>query len=118
MDKRELLARLMGTFLAELEENLRSLNSELLLLEKRPAGPERAESLVKLFRVAHSLTGAARSVNHTEIELLCHQLEDKLADLRDGHTDLNRENISALFAGLDGIEQAAQRLNPRAQGET
>jgi two-component system chemotaxis sensor kinase CheA len=62
MDKRELLARLMGTFLAELEENLRLLNSELLLLEKIPAAAERAESLARLFRAAHSLKGAARSV--------------------------------------------------------
>ncbi|HJU09317.1 MAG TPA: response regulator [Candidatus Binataceae bacterium] len=118
MDKRELLARLMGTFLAELDENLRSFNRELLLLEKMPAGPERTESLTRLFRTAHSLKGAARSVNQSEIESLCHQLEDRLAALRDGHTELSPENISALFAGLDSIEQAAECLKPRAEAQT
>ena len=117
MDKQQLLARLMGTFLAELEENLRSLNSELLLLEKLPAGPEREESLAKLFRAAHSLKGAARSVDQSEIESLCHQLEDKLAALRDDRTELSSESISSLFAGLDGIDQAAQRLKP-AEAQT
>jgi two-component system, chemotaxis family, sensor kinase CheA len=118
MDKRELLARLMGTFLAELEENLRLLNSELLLLEKIPAAAERAESLARLFRAAHSLKGAARSVNQTEIESLCHQLEDQLATLRDGRSELSPENISALFAGLDSIDEAAKRLKPRPESAT
>ena len=118
MDKEKLLARLMGTFLAELDENLRALNGDLLQLEKTPNGPERGESLTKLFRAAHSLKGAARSVNQTEIESLCHQLEDKLAALRDGHAELNPESISGLFADLDKIDQAAQRLKPRAEAET
>ena len=102
----------MGTFAAELEESLRLLNSELLLLERAPDGPGRGESLAKLFRAAHSLKGAARSVNQTEIELLCHQLEDKLAVLRDRGTEFNPENISGLFADLDRIDRAAQSLKP------
>src|SRR5690242_20658253 len=118
MDKRQLLARLMATFLAELDENLRSLNSELLLLEKMPSGPEREESLAKLFRAAHSLKGAARSVSQSEIEFLCHQLEEQLAALRDGRTELNPEIVSGLFAGLDKIDEAAQCLKPHTEAGT
>jgi two-component system chemotaxis sensor kinase CheA len=63
MDQQKLIERLMGTFLLELEEHLRSLNRELLLLEKTPPGSERSELLTTLFRAAHSLKGAARAVN-------------------------------------------------------
>ncbi len=115
MDKQQLMAQLMGTFLGELEENLRSLNSELLLLEKNPNRSECGESLVKLFRAAHSLKGAARSVGQSEIEALCHQLEDRLADLRDDNAELSPESIAPLFEQLDSIDQAAQRL--KNQGE-
>jgi two-component system chemotaxis sensor kinase CheA len=118
MDKQQLLATLMSTFAAELDENLRLLNRELLFLEKNPTAPEQADSLAKLFRAAHSLKGAARSVNQTEIEFLCHQLEDKLAALRDSRTELNPETISGLFPDLDRIEQAAKLLKPDHQIET
>jgi two-component system, chemotaxis family, sensor kinase CheA len=117
MDKQELLARLMSTFLGELEENLEILNRELLQLEKNPHQAGHEESLTKLFRAAHSLKGAARSVNQKEIESLCHVLEDKLAAVRDGHTELNAPAISGLFTDIDRIEGAAQRLKPGPETE-
>jgi two-component system chemotaxis sensor kinase CheA len=117
VNKQQLLAQLMSTFAAELEENLRLLNSELLRLERTPAGSERAESLTKLFRAAHSLKGAARAVNQASIESLCHQLEDKLAALRDDRAELNGDSVAGLFADLDRIDLAAQSLKPHAEAE-
>ena len=56
MDKAKFIQRLMATFVEELEEHVRSLNGDLLALEK--SGPERkAELLKNLFRAAHSLKG-------------------------------------------------------------
>ena len=67
MDKDQLARRLMATFLDELEEHVQTLNRELLALKRAPAG-ERGERLRTLFRAAHSLKGAARSVNLGVIE--------------------------------------------------
>jgi chemotaxis protein histidine kinase CheA len=110
MDKQKLIERLMGTFLLELEEHLRSLNRELLLLEKTPPGAARSELLTTLFRAAHSLKGAARAVNQNALEAVCHELEATLASLRDGTEQVSAECITALFAGVDRIEHAAQAL--------
>jgi two-component system, chemotaxis family, sensor kinase CheA len=110
MDKQKLIERLMGTFRVELEEHLRSLNRDLLLLEKTPAAAERTELLTTLFRAAHSLKGAARAVNQNALEALCHELESTLGSLRDGSESVSAESVSALFAGVDRIEDAAQSL--------
>src|SRR5438105_1610340 len=76
MDKNKLIERLMATFLEELEEHIVAFNRDLLALEKDVAAEERAEFLKTLFRTAHSLKGAARSVNVTLIEAACHRLEE------------------------------------------
>src|SRR5258708_9351350 len=116
MDKQKLIERLMGTFLLELEEHLRSLNRELLLLEKTPPGDVRSELLTTLYRAAHSLKGAARADNQNALEAVCHELEATLASLRDGTEQVSAECITALFAGVDRIEHAAQALR-LARGE-
>jgi two-component system chemotaxis sensor kinase CheA len=110
MDKGKLIQRLMATFLEELEEHVRTLNAELLALEKGGPAEEQARRLKALFRVAHSLKGAARSVNVTLIEGACHRLEELLAAARDGVLTLTPEHFALLFATADGIEEAGMRL--------
>src|SRR5260370_34527112 len=106
MDKDQLIKKLMATFLEELEEHVRALNSDLLALEKAPEGAERVERLTTLFRTAHSLKGAARSVNVTLLEEGCHHLEEILAAARDGAVSLDANLFSLLFATADAIEEA------------
>jgi two-component system chemotaxis sensor kinase CheA len=110
VDKAKLMQRLMATFLDELEEHVRSLNQDLLALEKTSSMEERAERLRTLFRTAHSLKGAARSVNIGVIEGACHRLEEILAGARDGRLVLAPELFVLLFATADGFEEAAMRL--------
>src|SRR5262245_24841451 len=110
MDKEKLVKRLMATFLEELEDHVRALNRDLLALEKDAAGAERAELLKTLFRTAHSLKGASRSVNVNLIEGACHQLEEILSSARDGLVRLGREHFSLLFETADAIEEAGMRL--------
>jgi HPt (histidine-containing phosphotransfer) domain-containing protein len=62
VDKSKLMQRLMGTFVEELDEHVRTLNQDLMALEKGVPAPEQAQRLQSLFRTAHSLKGAARSV--------------------------------------------------------
>ena len=62
-----------------------------------------------LFRTAHSLKGAARSVNVTLIESACHRLEEILTAAQEGRTQLGAELFAVLFAAADAIEEAGMR---------
>jgi len=109
MDQHTLIKRLMATFLEELAEHIAALNEELLALEK--AAPEgKAERVKRLFRTAHSLKGAARSVNVEPIESACHYLEEILAAVRDGRAALTPELFAVLFAAADAFADAGTRL--------
>jgi two-component system chemotaxis sensor kinase CheA len=76
-------------FRPEAKDLVGQLTAGFLDLEKR--GLDEAV-LAKLFRVAHTLKGAARIVKHTELASLAHALETWMAPLKDG---------SALPARLD-----------------
>ncbi len=110
MDKAKLITRLMNTFLDELQGHVRALNRESLALEKNPPEAERAKRLQELLRTAHSLKGAARSVDLSLIEDACHGLEDLLAGVRDNRVAFDSELFSLLFATADSLEEAGMRL--------
>jgi len=110
VDKAKLITRLMNTFLDELQEHVRALNRESLALEKNPAEAERARRLQELLRTAHSLKGAAHSVDLSLIEQACHGLEDLLAGVRDNRVAFDSELFSLLFAMADSLEEAEMRL--------
>jgi len=110
VDKDTFIKRLMPTFLGELEEYVSALNRDLLALEKEADSGKRAELLQTLFRTAHSLKGASRSVSVDPIERACHQLEDILEAARDGIIALGPEHYALFFATADAIEEAGMRL--------
>ncbi len=110
MDQTRLQERLMTAFLSELDEHARTLNGDLLALEKGLEGPERAERFKGLFRAAHSLKGAARAVNVSLIEEACHRLEEILGAARSGSLLLSAELFALLFEAVDAIEETGVRL--------
>src|SRR5947208_7393552 len=110
MDRDQLAKRLLATFLEELQEHVQALNRELLALKRAADGPGRADALKKLFRTAHSLKGAARSVNVRLIEDACHHLEDILSAERDNPAGPGAAFFSLLFAAADALEETGQRL--------
>src|SRR6266508_4609091 len=102
MDKNAVIAQLMTTFLGELDEHVAALNRDLLAFEKAPSG-ERSQLLKSLFRTAHSLKGAARSVGVRGIEHGCRRLEDLLAALCDGRLELDRQRCTLFLRAADAI---------------
>ena len=114
MDRTSLIKRLMTTFLGELDEHVRSLNRHLLALEKDPLGPNRAESFASMLRAAHSLKGAARSVNVSPIEEASHLLEELFVLGRDDRSTFNHELFTLLFAAADAVEEIGNRLREEA----
>lgn len=99
--------RLRATFVQELEEQVRELNSGLLALEQRPSDHDRVRAL---FRSAHTIKGAARVAGVPVVERVCHAMESVFANLRDGTQSLTGADFSLLFATCDGLQDAAARL--------
>lgn len=114
MTPEELIRQLMATFLDELEEHVQALNRDLLALEQ-VSDAERPGLLTTLFRTVHSLKGAARAVNITPIETLCHQLESFLADVRQTGASLPPRVLQLFFEAADAFRDAGNQLRAGVQ---
>lgn len=110
MDNPDLQARLMKTFLVEMEDHVATLNRALLQLEKETAAERRAELVRSLFRAAHSLKGAARSVGQAGLEGCCQHLESVFAAARAGAALFDDDLLRLLYATTDAIEALGQAL--------
>ncbi len=99
----EFLKKLLATFRVEADEHLRAMSLGLLDLEKAPAGARRAELVETIFREAHSLKGAARAVNLTDIESVCQSLESVFAALKGGDVTDSPQLFDLLHQALDAL---------------
>src|SRR5450830_1960160 len=132
----DFLKRLLSTFRVEADEHLQAMSAGLLELEKNPTADRHAEIIETVFREAHSLKGAARSVNLREIESVCQSLESVFAALKGKQLsvspplfDLMQEaidNLSMLLsaegaamavAGKSAIATLTRRLTDALQGQ-
>jgi two-component system chemotaxis sensor kinase CheA len=109
MDPDRLQAKLRATFLAELEEHVRSLTADLLSLE-RAAPEERADVLHRLFRTVHSVKGSARAASVELIETAAARMEGILAATREDRTPPRQADVDLLLEAVDAIDESAQRL--------
>lgn len=101
--ERDFLKRLMATFKLEAAEHVKALSSGLIELEKASVPDKQAEITEVVFREAHSLKGAARSVNVTEIEELCQSLESVFAGLKRNELSLSSEFLDVLHLAVDNL---------------
>ena len=81
MTDKEFLRKLLITFRAEAEEHLRDIVSNIVLLEQAGEGT-RKDIVEHLLRTLHTFKGAARSVNLTDLEMLCHAMESVFSAVR------------------------------------
>ncbi len=109
----DFLKRLLATFKLEADEHIKAMAAGLLDLEKMPDGERQAEIIENIFRDAHSLKGAARAVNLTDIESVCHSLESVFSALK-------RKKLAHAPPLFDLLYQAIDALNgllaPQAAG--
>jgi two-component system chemotaxis sensor kinase CheA len=98
----EFLKRLLEAFKIEAGEHVQAMSSGLLELESSPAAPEqRAPLIERIFREAHSLKGAARAVNVTEVESLCQALETVFSAWKRKEMEPAPEQFDALHRAVD-----------------
>lgn len=102
MDKKdeEFLKKLLSTFRIEAKEHIDAITSGLIELEK--AAPVKQTSIIEtIFREAHSLKGAARSVNLKEIESLCQSMENVFAALKRSDIAISPQLFDTLHPAVD-----------------
>jgi two-component system chemotaxis sensor kinase CheA len=100
----EFLKILMGTFRAQAQDYLKSISLGLLKLEKEIDPNE----LNLLFRKAHSLKGAARSVNSKPIEAICQKIEDIFDHWRKNNSEISPVYFDRIHNSLGLIEEIVQ----------
>ncbi|MFA6449900.1 MAG: chemotaxis protein CheA [bacterium] len=88
-------------FLEDAEEQLDVLNRMLLGMEK---GANDKSSLDELFRAAHSLKGAAASMEFTGMAALTHEMENIFDEMRKCNLPVSHELADCLFLSLDMLE--------------
>ncbi len=113
MTQDEFLKKLRATFKIEAEEHLQAMSRGFLELEKMSGpGPKgksseaQQKTIEVIFRAAHSLKGAARAVDFTEIESLCQLLEDVFAAWKRQPQATSPEALDTLHRALDSISSA------------
>ncbi|MBI5194004.1 MAG: response regulator [Nitrospirae bacterium] len=107
MNKREeeFHKRLLVTFRGEAQEHLRAISNGLLGLETPKPREEEAGVLETIFRACHTLKGAARAVNLTDIESICQSLEDIFDDWRHEGIKRSSETFNSLHKALESMNR-------------
>ncbi|WP_431859207.1 hybrid sensor histidine kinase/response regulator [Azospirillum sp.] len=107
--------RLLATFRVEANEHIASIAAELDAVAADPAGPDLAVRLETLFRIVHTLKGAARSVGESGVEDLSHRCEALLRDLTQGRRTFDPALLGVLMEASDNLAAAvegSQRREP------
>ena len=107
MDKKneEFLNRLRETFRIEAEEHVRAMSTGLIELEKTTDVEKRVSVIETVFREAHSLKGAARSVSLNDVESICQPMESIFAALKRREISLDPVLYDLLHQAMDTITQ-------------
>ena len=99
----DFLSQLIATFRLEADEHLQAMISGLLALEKAGTPAEQTPLVETIFREVHSLKGAARAVDLTEIEAVCQTLEGVFARLKRHELSLAPEDFDTVHRALDTV---------------
>jgi two-component system, chemotaxis family, sensor kinase CheA len=99
----ELLRALRATFKVEAAEHLQAIGAGLMELEKASAPADRMRLIETVFRAAHSLKGAARAVNFSEIEAQCQSLEGLFAAWKRRESTPTPETLDEAHGALDAV---------------
>lgn len=103
--KEEFLERIHATFRIEAEENINSLYADLIKLEKEKDDSSRKELIEIIYRSVHSLKGASRAVDMSEIESVCHAFEGVMSAVREGNIVISIPIFDILHGSVDIISE-------------
>jgi len=92
---------LLKDFFAEAEMQVEVLEQNILVLEQ---DGKNQDSIDEIFRAAHTLKGAAATVQMNDLAGFTHVLEDVLDDIRSGKLLVNGDIVDLLLSSIDVIK--------------
>lgn len=104
----QLMQQLQLVFRVELEEHVQVMSDGLLALEKGLELEAKQELMENIFRAAHSLKGASKSVSQAEIAEITHCLESIFNLLKKEQLEYSTELFNTLLQALDKIKLLAK----------
>lgn len=107
---------LLSDFISEAKEHLETIDAKLLSLEQAPSD---GDLLNAVFRVFHTIKGAAGFLSLDDIAQLAHTTESLLDLARKGTLTLNDDSIDAVFAAVDEMKKLIRTIaDSLARGQT
>ncbi|HLP91553.1 MAG TPA: hybrid sensor histidine kinase/response regulator [Nostocaceae cyanobacterium] len=107
----------IGAFIAETQEFLQLMETNILALETTNTLEARLQSVKNLFRSAHSIKGSARMFGFEGLSTAAHYLEDCFAVLREQLQfavgvlpELQPNTVSSLLHGLDHLRCIVEKI--------
>ncbi len=119
MPKKEndFIKKLLATFKIEAEDHIKAISSGLIGLEKETDADEQIKLIETIFREAHSLKGAARAVNNSEIERLCQSLENIFSKLKNRKINLSVGLFDLFHLALNYLNELLATTDPKKLDE-
>ena len=110
LEHSSLREQLLAAFLDELSECVEAFNRDFMTLEAASSPAARGEAVERALRTAHSLKGASRIVQASDIEDACHLVEEVLVALGERDRTPELSVMQPLFATVDGLLQSGRDL--------
>ena len=101
---------LLKDFYIEAELQVESLEQNILVLEN---SPDNKDAVDEIFRAAHTLKGAAATVQMNELSSFTHLVEDVLDEIRSGNVHVDGNIIDVLLESIDVVKAM---LEARSEG--
>jgi len=98
----------VGEFVIEAREGVEALDRKLVDFER---DAHDAETLADIFRLFHSLKGAAGFLGFTRLQALGHAAENLLGAFRDGVLSADAAAVSAILQALDTVRDILDGLD-------
>jgi len=98
----------LAMFVDDSGENVERFSDMLLKLE---SGDFKQDYLNEIFRMAHTIKGAAGIIKREDIETFAHKMEDVLSKLREAGKPPGTNIISIMFKCIDRVKQAVDSIH-------
>jgi two-component system chemotaxis sensor kinase CheA len=111
VNDQDFIKRLRATFYTEAAEHLQAISAIISELEKSPPADRRTLVIENACREAHSLKGASRAVDLSDIEAICQGVEGVFSTWKRQPPDLSPEVFDTLHQAVDSIRTLVDSIN-------
>ncbi len=111
----EFFKELISMFKMESKEHLEMISKGMNKIESKEYPGQCSETMEEVFRAAHSLKGAARTVGIVEIEEIGQSLEQIFSNLKHGDAELNGDTYKEIRYIVDGLGEMIDSINDQGK---